>query len=111
MSLTTGDYDRPICTPQLPGSHTGALDFFIAGEAYNLIAADHGSWGVGMGSRDEKTRLAAVGSPDRRKMPHVVKADARTVAWCRPPTFNILCNRLRGSDQWFEARLGVSSAR
>ena len=31
---------RPICTPQLPSSHTRALDFFLAGEAYDLVASD-----------------------------------------------------------------------
>ena len=60
---------RPICTPQLPSGHTRALYFFLAGRAYDLITADHHGSGAGM---------------DRRKMPHVVKAVARTEA-CRRP--------------------------
>jgi hypothetical protein len=34
---------RPVCTPRLPSSHTCALDFFLAGEDYDLIASDR-SW-------------------------------------------------------------------
>src|SRR5215472_18774215 len=32
--------DCPICTPQLPSSHTCAVDFFLAAEACDLIASD-----------------------------------------------------------------------
>jgi hypothetical protein len=71
---------RPICTPELPNSHTGALDFFLAGETYDLNAVDNHGSGAGMCGKDEKIRIEAFGSPDRRKMPHVVKAVARTVA-------------------------------
>src|SRR6266496_2830499 len=37
---------RPICTPQPPSSHTCALDFFLAGEAYDLIASDRWWFGA-----------------------------------------------------------------
>jgi hypothetical protein len=37
---------RPICAPQLPSSHTCALDFFLAGEAYDLIASDRWWFGA-----------------------------------------------------------------
>ena len=33
---------RPIYTPRLPSSHTCALDFFLAGDVYNLISSDRG---------------------------------------------------------------------
>jgi hypothetical protein len=37
---------RPICTPQLPSSHTYAPDFFLAGEDYDLVAPDRSMvWG------------------------------------------------------------------
>jgi hypothetical protein len=46
---------RPICTPELPSSHTGALNFFLAGEAYDLIAADDYGSGAGMCGKDEES--------------------------------------------------------
>ena len=87
---------RPICTPQLPSGHTRALYFFLAGGAYDLITAGHHGSGKGI---------------NRRKMPHVVKAVARTEA-CAAPVFNILC-KLFGwlAPLLFDAHLGVSPAR
>src|SRR5882757_10486101 len=49
FSVHTGAI-RPICTPQLPSSHTCALDFFLAGDVYDLIASDR-SW---FGQRHER---------------------------------------------------------
>lgn len=86
---------RPICTPELPGGHTGALDFFLAGEAYDLIAADDHSSGAGICGKDEN-RIEALRSPDHRKMHHVVMAVARTVA-CR---CSVLCDCLGGSAHY-----------
>jgi hypothetical protein len=37
---------RPICTPQLLSSHTCALDFFLAGGPYDLIASDRPWFGA-----------------------------------------------------------------
>jgi hypothetical protein len=60
VSLSTkGRAIRPICTPRLPGSHTCALDFFLAGEACDFIASNRLWFGAeawaartkGLGSR------------------------------------------------------------
>ena len=101
---------RPICTPELPSSHTSALDFFLAGEAYDLIAADdHGS-GAGMCGKDEESNRG-IGSRDRRKMRHVVKAVARTVAYrCRQRSMSSEPSGWLG-PVLFDAHLGVSSVR
>ena len=101
---------RPICTPELPSSHTGALDFFLAGEAYDLIAADdHGS-GAGMCGKDEESNRGIRVPRSSENAPRR-EGVARTVA-CR-------CRQRSMSSQpsgWlgpvlFDAHLGVSSVR
>ena len=37
---------RPICTPQLPSNLTRALDVFLAGDVYDLIALDRPWFGA-----------------------------------------------------------------
>src|SRR6266581_782541 len=81
--------DRPICTPQLPSSHTRALDFFLAGEAYDLIASDR-SW---FGAEAWAARTKRLGSRHSGRQVvgkcHVPRsAIARTVA-CRRPRRSI----------------------
>jgi hypothetical protein len=106
LNLRPSDYEpdhrqleiRPICTPELPSGHTGALDFFLAGEAYDLIAADdHGS-GAGMCGKDEESNRG-IRIPDRRKMRHVVKTSQEP---SHAAADNVQCplNRLGGSDQY-----------
>jgi hypothetical protein len=79
---------RPICTPQLPSSRTCALDFFLAGEAYDLIASDR--WWFGEEAWAERTKRFGSRHLGRQvvgkcRMPR--SAIARTVA----------CRRLRRS--------------
>src|SRR5579872_619323 len=76
---------RPICTPQLPGSHTRAVDFFLAGEGYDLIASDR-SW---FGRKACPATTKRLGSKHLRRQVAAKcrvrqSAVARTVA-CRRP--------------------------
>jgi hypothetical protein len=81
---------RPICTPQLPSSLTRALDVFLAGVVYDLIAADR-SWfrGEGMSGNEEKTRIEALESPDSRKMARAAKRCRKNRGVPPPATFDI----------------------
>lgn len=81
---------RPICTPQLPSSLTRALDVFLAGVVYDLIAADR-SWfrGEGMSGKEEKTRIEALESPDSWKMPRAAKRCRKNRGVPPPATFDI----------------------
>jgi hypothetical protein len=80
---------RPICTPQLPGSLTCALDFFLAGDVYDLIASERSWFGQVMSGKDEKTRIEALGSPCSRKMPLATRRRRKNRGVPPPAKFDI----------------------
>jgi hypothetical protein len=76
---------RPICTPRLPSSHTYALDFFLAGEAYDLIASDRWWFGAEVwAARTKRLGSRHLGRQVVGKCRVPRSAIARTVAYRYP---------------------------
>lgn len=78
---------RPVCTPQLPSSHTFARDSFLAEQAYDLLPRTDHSPGGGTGSMHEMNPTEVFRLIDDRS--HDVKRVRKNRGMPPPATFDI----------------------